>query len=180
MKNKEKSANLKTVRAELYRGHTYIQSDDTSVLEIETVNGVKIYFYVTHCSDINYGSIMEIIGTKATATWNMKQETKITYADGRVEEFDGGDSDPWLEVMRVPAKVHKGELKELMCTLDNTRSFQVAVNGMWLSAKKVREIPTQYVKEFLDEKGDLRTEVADIVKYLDQAFAERNTFGYRR
>lgn len=169
----EKSANLKTVRAELYRGHTYIQSDDTSVLEIETVNGVKIYFYVTHCSDINYGPIMEIIGTKATATWNMKQETKITYADGRVEEFDGGDSDPWLEVMRVPAKVHKGELKKLMCTLDNTRSFQVAVNGMWLSAKKVREIPTQYVKEFLDEKGDLRTEVADIVKYLDQAFAER-------
>lgn len=169
----EASANLRTVRAELYRGHTYIQSDDTTCLDITTVNGVKIYFYVTHCSHINYGPIMEIVGTKATATWNMKQETKITYTDGRVEEFDGADSDPWLEVMRLPAQVHKGQATELMCTLENTRSFQVAVNGMYLSSKKIREIPAQYVKEFLDEKEDLRTEVADIGEYMEQAFAER-------
>lgn len=168
----EDSAELKTIRAEMYRGHTYIQSDDTTCLEIETVDGIKIYFYVTHCSDIEWGPIMEIHTDKAVVTWNNKEHTKIAWRDGTVEEFDSGGNDPYLEVFRMPARKFRGELAQLPSTLANTRSFQVAVNGMYLSAKKIREIPPAYVSEFPEEKGGLRTIVKDIVQIMDQACAQ--------
>ncbi len=169
---KEDSAELKTVRAEMYRGHTFIQSDDTTCLELETVDDIKIYFYVTHCSDVNYGPIMEIVTDKAVITWDNKENTKITYNDGKVVEFDGEGSDPYLEVFRMPAKKHRGLLDHLPSTLDNTRSFQVAVNGMYLSSKKVREIPAEYISEF-PENDDVRTLCKDIVKLMDQAHDQR-------
>lgn len=167
------SADLKTVRAELYRGHTYIQSDDTTCLELETTNGIKIYFYVTHCSDINFGPIMEIVTDKAVVTWNNKEQTKITYKNGEIVEFDGQGSDPYLEVFRIPAQKHLGIVDKIPSTLDNTRSFPVAVNGMYLSSKKIREIPKEYIKEFEDNRGDLRTECQNIVQIMDKAYAER-------
>jgi predicted dehydrogenase len=166
------SAELKTIRAEMYRGHTYIQSDDTTCLEIETVDGIKIYFYVTHCSDVNWGPIMEIHTDKAVVTWDNKENTKIAWSDGRVEEFDSGGNDPYLEVFRMPIRKFRGELDKLPSTLDNTRSFQVAVNGMYLSAQKIREIPLEYVSEFPEGKDGLRTIVKDIVQIMDRACAE--------
>ncbi|HHX01737.1 MAG TPA: Gfo/Idh/MocA family oxidoreductase [Firmicutes bacterium] len=165
------SAELKTVRAEMYRGHTYIQTDDTTCLEIETVDGIKIYFYVTHCSDVNWGPIMEIHTDQAVVTWDNKENTKITYHDGKVEVFDGEGTDPYLEVFRIPARKFRGELDQLPSTLDNTRSFQVAVNGMYLSSKKIREIPAEYISEF-PEKGELRTLCKDIVQLMNRACSE--------
>lgn len=166
------SAELKTIRAEMYRGHTYIQSSDTTCLEIKTKDDVGIYFYVTHCPDVNYGPVTEIVTDKAVVTWVNTEKTKITWNDGRVEEFDNEGLDPYLEVFRLPAKKFRGEIDQLPSTLENTRSFVLAVNGLYLSSKKVREIPAEYVKEF-EEKGDLRTLVQDIVPLMDKACAER-------
>lgn len=167
------SAQLKSVRAEMYRGHTYIQSDDTTCLELETVNDIKIYFYVTHCSDVNWGPLMEIVTDKAKIHWVNTEETKIYYNDGRVVEFDAEGSDPYVEVFRIPAQKYLGLTDKLLSNLDNTRSFQVAVNGMYLSAEKIREIPTEYISEFTTDKGDVKTECKDIVQLMDQAHDQR-------
>ena len=40
--NMDSSAELRFVRAELYRARPFIESDDTSCLEAETTSGVKI------------------------------------------------------------------------------------------------------------------------------------------
>ena len=151
------SAELKTIRAEMYRGHTYIQSDDTTCLEIETVDGIKIYFYVTHCSDVNWGPIMEIHTDKAVVTWDNKENTKIAWSDGRVEEFDSGGNDPYLEVFRMPIRKFRGELDKLPSTLDNTRS---------LPGRRQRYVPLgtenpgdspRVRREFPEGKDGLRT-----------------------
>lgn len=169
----EDSADLKTVRAELYRGHTYIQSDDTTCLELKTVDDIGIYFYVTHCSVDSYGPVMEITTDKAVVTWTNNEKTKIAYNDGTVEEFDAEGLDPYVEVFRIPGQKHLGKIDRLPSTLDNTRSFQVAVNGMFLSSEKVHEIPAAYIKEFENDRGDLKTECKDIEALMDKACTER-------
>lgn len=71
----DQSGKLSTVRAELYRGNPHIQADDTSCFIGETVDRVKIHFYVTHCSQKRMDPYMEIVGTKGKAIWNFDETT---------------------------------------------------------------------------------------------------------
>lgn len=168
-----KDATLKTVRAELYRGHKSIQSDDTTCMELITKEGVGIYFYVTHRSDINYGPVMEIHTDQALITWTNDEKCTIKFKNGEEKTLDNEGIDPYLQVFNVPAQVKLGKLDGLYSTFENTRSFVVAVNGMYLSSEQIREIPAKYITESKNGKGDVKTECADIVKFMDQACAQR-------
>jgi predicted dehydrogenase len=170
------SAELKRVRAELYRGHSYISSDDNSCLEAETAAGTKIYFYVTHISEAEIDPVMEIVGTKGKITWKKNEETKIELNNGEVIEFDNQDLDPKKEVFRIAAKKQLLLIDELYCTPKNTRNFVVAINGAYDSAKKITEIPQEKVKEFTNDQGEYQTILPGIEKLIDQAFSERKLF----
>lgn len=163
------------VQAELYRGHTYITAEDTSCVRIMTRNGIPIHFYVTHCSDLNMGPVMEITGTKATVKWYpMEQErTEVYYTDGRIETFDDQGINPWVQVMRVAARTFRQELDRPWCRPDNCRGFVLSINGAYESSQGVHPIPPNYVREFAMPNGDLRTEVVGIRQHMDTAFTKR-------
>lgn len=165
------SADLRWIRAELYRSRPFITSDDTSCLEAETTAGTHLYFYVTHSPRSQFDPVMEVVGTKGTATWNYEGECEIETQDG-TERFDNGGVDPWLEVMRVSAKVHRGELARPYSTLANSRSFVVAINGAYDSARYIRPIPQEFVESTLSGPKECAV-VKDIDELLDQACAQR-------
>lgn len=167
------SGKLESVRAELYRGHTFINSDDTSCFAGITNEGVKIYFYTTHCSPTSQDPYLEIVGTKGRAYWNFDETTRVELDSGTEFTFDNEGVDPWLEVMRSAAQVKLGKMSQPDATLTNSRSFVVAINGAFLSARKIQPIPLQYVREYYNKQGEFQTEVKDIVPIMDQAFAER-------
>ncbi len=167
------SAELKTVRAELYRSRDFITSDDTSCFQGTTVDGVDICFYVTHSSKEQVDPYMEIRGTKGTATWSFKEQVVITTDDGEEMTFDNEGVDPWVEVMRTAARVHTGELDALYCTLDNARSFVVAINGAYQSARQIVNIPEEFLVHH-GEGGSAKVEVKDVTALLDKAFAARS------
>ncbi len=172
----DETAELKTVRAELYRAHSYIVADDTSCLQAETKSGSKIYFFVTHASKEVSDPYIEIRGTKGRAFWHFDGKTIIQLNNGEVFRFDNENADPWLEVIRVTAKVSAGILDKPYCTLENSRNFVVAINGAYDSAKRVQPIPKEYVKEFLTEENGFKTEVEDIDSIIDLAFDKRKLF----
>lgn len=174
--NSDESAELKTIRAELYRAHTYIKAEDTTCLEAETLNGTKIYFYVTLAPEQNQDPYIEITGTKGKAYWHYNEKTVVEFNNGEKMEFDNEGVDPWEEVIRVAAKVHQGIIAKPYSTLENSRNFVIAVNGAYDSAKKVRPIPEKYVKEFTTADNEFKTELQDIEEIIGRAFQERKLF----
>ncbi|RCW55410.1 Gfo/Idh/MocA family protein [Halanaerobium sp. ST460_2HS_T2] len=170
----QSSAALKRVRAELYRAHSYIESDDNSCLEAETTTGTKIYFYVTHVPEKLRHPYMEIVGTEGKIEWHMEEEkTKIELNNGQVIEMDNEGLNPHQEVFRIAADKKLGLIEELYCTPENTRSFTVAINGAYDSAKKIKAIPQDLVEEFTNDEGEYQTVLKEIDDLIDQAFAER-------
>ncbi|SIR31731.1 Gfo/Idh/MocA family protein [Halanaerobium kushneri] len=169
----QSSAELKRVRAELYRAHSYIESDDNSCLEAETTKGTKIYFYVTHVPEEKRDPVMEIVGTEGKISWKMNEETKIELNNGETIEFDNEGLDPHKEVFRIAADKKLGLIEELYCTPENTRSFTVAINGAYESAKKIKAVPQELVEEFTNDEGEYQTVLPGIDDLIDQAFAER-------
>jgi len=171
--NMHSSAQLKRVRAELYRGHSYIEADDNSCIELETTSGTKIYFYVTHIPEAKRDPIMEIVGTEGKITWQMNEDTKIELNNGEVIEFDNEGLDPKKEVFRIAADKHLSLIEDLYCTPENTRNFVVAINGAYDSAQKIKAIPQDLIKEFNNDEGEYQTVLPGIDDLIDQAFAER-------
>jgi len=167
------SAEPESMRAELYRAHSYIDSDDNSCMEIKTVNGKNIYFYVTHVPEEKRDPVMEIIGSKGKITWNMYEDTQVEMKDGKMIEFDNEGLKPKKEVFRVAAQKQLGLIDELYCTPSNTRNFAAAVNGAYDSAEKIKVIPQKFVKEFVNDDGEFQTVLKGIDSQMDQAFAER-------
>lgn len=168
------SAQLKQIRAELYRAHSYIEADDTSCLAAETTTGTKIYFYVTHVPEKTRHPYMEIIGTKGKIKWHMENEvTKIELNNGQIIEFDCEDLNPHQEVFRVAAAKQLGLIENLYCTPENTRSFTIAINGAYDSAKKIKVIPHQLIKEFTNDQGEYQTVLPGIDSLIDKAFEAR-------
>lgn len=168
----DQSADLRWIRAEMYRSRPFITADDTSCLEAETSTGTKLYFYVTHSPAAKFDPVMEVVGTKGTASWNYREEAEIHTDDGESLSFDNTGVDPWLEVMRVAAKVQRGELPAPYSTLKNSRSFVVAINGAYDSVRYIQPIPEQYVTA--TGSGDKECAVvAEIDQLFDQACKER-------
>ncbi|MFW5719309.1 MAG: Gfo/Idh/MocA family protein [Halanaerobium sp.] len=168
------SAPLKKIRAELYKAHSYIEADDTSCMELETVNGVNIYFYVTHAPEELRHPYMEIVGEKGKIKWYMEtEETVIELKNGKVIKFDNNNIDPYKEEFRVVVRKQLGEIESLYCTPENTRNFVVAINGAYDSAQKIQAIPQDLVEEFTNDNNEYQTVLPGIDKLIDQAFAER-------
>lgn len=169
----DQEAEIDTVQAELYRGHTYIQAEDTSCLRVTCKSGATIHFYVTHCSKQVLNPHMEIAGTRGKVLWQMNETTEIAYEDGTTETFTNDSVDPWLEVFRTCSRAFKGELEKPYCRVDNSRSFVLAINGAYESSRRVHPIPVQYVTEGENDARQFATVVENIEGYMDQAFGSR-------
>ncbi|MFB6296785.1 MAG: Gfo/Idh/MocA family protein [Halobacteriales archaeon] len=170
------AAELETVKAELYRGHSYIESPDTSCLHAETVDGTDIYFYVTYAPEETSGPVIEVEGSEGSATWWMDETAEVETAGGESVELDSSEGDPHHEVFRATARYYHGEQDELWCTLDNSRPFVVAINGAYESAGRIREIPGEYVREFEDEDGEYVTVVDGVDDVIAEAFEDRKLY----
>lgn len=166
------SAAPETVRAELYRGHSYIQADDTSCLEVVVDSGASIRFYVTHACTESADPYMEIRGTKGMVRWYMDERTEVSLADGRQLHFDSEGIEPRDEVMRVAAAVHQDRLASPFATLATSLPFVQCINGAYLSAREIRPIPSELVREY-EEAGVRKTAVDGVPEVLDEAFARR-------
>lgn len=168
----DSSADLRFVRAELYRARPFIDSADTSCLEAETSNGTRLWFYVTHCPEEKFDPLMEVVGTEGTARWRYSGEVDIEYSDRTKEHFDSGGDDPWLEVVRTAALVHLGKIERPYSTLENSRSFVVAINGAYDSAQYISPIPEHYVR-YVGRGDDRVAIVTGIDELFDRACADR-------
>jgi hypothetical protein len=79
------------VQAELYRAYD-IESFDTGCLRIETTDGVELVFAATHACHTNVDPRVRLEAEHASLLWETGGDLVVSYADGRTETIERGDS----------------------------------------------------------------------------------------
>ena len=79
-----KSAEIKSIQAELYRANR-IESTDTACMRITTSENIPLYFILTHACETAFGPELVVTGEKGEIKWNMTK-TLMTIS-GKTDEI---------------------------------------------------------------------------------------------
>jgi len=132
------------VRAELYAAGD-IDSHDTAAIRIDTLEGPRIYWLGSHCTQERFGPIIEIEAQKARAVWDVTKEATITYADGSQESCRDENGRDQM-VRNFIEAVAGGDGANLRCTPADARQFVLAVNGAHESSRRIHRIDAAFVR----------------------------------
>ncbi len=147
------SAELASIRAQLYRCNPEIETTDTAMIHTRSVTGLDIYFYCTHCSVVNYGPEIEIRGDKGSIVWKVNG-TVFNYENGREEvpPLPGPeDRDAVMDALLARLE----DPKAFVCDLDIAGTHVLAVNGAHESSPII-PVPQEYVDKCTLEGGNYR------------------------
>jgi predicted dehydrogenase len=159
----------RSVRAELYAAGP-VDSHDTAAIEIRTADGPTAYFVASHCSEADFGPIIDIEAEGTTVAWSMGEGATVTYADGSVEscEADEGHGRGKMVANFVEA-VRTGDRSMLRCDLEQTRAFVLALDGAHESSQRIHRIDAPHARRAAEGTGEARTIVDGLDEVLDRA-----------
>jgi len=142
-----------SVRAELYAARD-IESHDTAAIEIQTAEGIPLHFVVSHCSETEFGPVIEVHGEKGTARWTFTEGPVVTYNDG-TEERSGREEELGRDKMvaNFLRAVEVGDPELPKCTLADTRAYTLVADAMHESSGRIHRIDKPFVRRSGDE-GD--------------------------
>jgi predicted dehydrogenase len=166
-----------SVRAELYHGHN-IESEDTSCLEIQCDNGVKVYFYATLCAQKNSPIVVQVFGDKLRAVIQTGGPAKYYAGDAPAGEVPDTRESGQADVFRNAVRFHRGAEPELNCPLAMTRAHVLAVNGAFASAGRPATVPAAHIKplELPEAPGHVFATIIGIEDLIARAAKERKLF----
>lgn len=165
------------VWAEMYRGHEYIEGENTSCIMAELEGGAKLYFFVTLCSSGSHKQRMRVVGTKATVHWEMGGDLIVERADGSRERrpADEADVGRTLNCFANLIDVIGGRAETLCNPIAQSRNYVLTMNAAYESAKEIRQIPAEHLEK-IGEGDEEVTAVRDIESIIDRAYEECKTF----
>jgi predicted dehydrogenase len=160
-----------SVQAELYKGHD-IESEDTASVRIVTKNGVRVHVHTTLCKEDGGAPSIRVNGTEGKLVWNYDNKLEVSLHDGTLESFDYGREDLLRNMyLNMLAVLNGKEGAKLNSSLEDTRSYMLALNGAFTSSGGTYAIP----KEALDiwqEGGTEYTRIKQIEELFKQAGEE--------
>lgn len=133
------SGKLKTVRAELYRGHPFISSEDTSCARIGFADW-ELGFYTTTCSPAEYASYVVMQFERGTLYWGYDAYYIVEHGRPIVGPFRAESGDLLGNFIR---HLQMGE--PLHMPLRRCESFVKAANAMFASSGSIRTVPEKYM-----------------------------------
>ena len=165
-------ARLKSVQAELYRGHD-IESLDTACLRVETRDGPTLYAFVTHCSERLAGPQLVARGELGTLRWTPGQ-AQVKYLNGAVENIpcDGPETMRSRLLASVRRRVRDPDV--FVCDLRTAGTHTLIVNGAHESSAIHTIDPGRITRT--PEKDSTKTVILGIDEVILQAVAEEQLF----
>ncbi|HRR79395.1 MAG TPA: Gfo/Idh/MocA family oxidoreductase, partial [Planctomycetota bacterium] len=151
-----------SVRAELYTAGP-VESHDTCAIEIHTAEGPTSLFLASHCSDANFGPVIEIEAERGHVRWTMRDGARVCYSDGP-EETCPADNGAAKMIANFAEAVRANDRSLLRCDLAETRKFVLALDGAHESSGRIHRIAADHVRR-VGEGGEMRT----VVEGLDAA-----------
>ncbi len=164
------------VRAELYRAHPQIETEDTASIHVRTATGADVFFYPTYCAHKPRNPWIEVEAENGKATWN-NYSLKVEYNNGEVEEVSStaGEEGTSYNIFRNMVDVLSGRTEELFSALPESKKLVKAQNGAYYSSGKVFLIPGEYVTR-VEEKNSVSTYVKDLDEIILRAASEKKLF----
>lgn len=165
------------VQAELYKGHDFIESENTSCLRAELDNGVDLTFSVTLCATRNYAQQMEVVGTRGSVFWELGQQLVFRDAKGVATQLPYSEDSIGRTVncFRNVAQAVRQPDVQLFTPIEATRNFTLTLNAAFESGRAARQIPAEFT--VCEPEGDSEAVyVRDIDEIVDRAFRERRLF----
>jgi predicted dehydrogenase len=147
-------AQLKQVRAELYRAHE-IEGADTFFVEAVSDTGITLRFALSHACAGASSQDEVVICEKATLRYVVGQQAEIRWSDGRVERiklstFDGLEENH-LEYYRYLC----GEAPRVATTLADSRPFVILNDLAYVSSGPIATIPPEKILRVRNEKEQM-------------------------
>ena len=161
------------VEAELYHAND-IESEDTSVVRLETENDVPVFFCASLCGDKIPPILCEIETDQATIHLHDYRHAEIHYRDGREEVLGNPESNEQADRNLMIKTVCRALLhnERPMITVEECRPYMLAWNGAFESAGQPKTVAFDRKES---EHGTMR--VIDGIKELSQkAVREQQTF----
>jgi predicted dehydrogenase len=165
-----KSAEIKSIQAELYRGNK-IESTDTACMRIITRNDIPLYFILTHACETAFGPEMVITGEKGEIKWNMKK-TLITIS-GKTEEIICQDWIQMRECVMTSLISKVQDEKTFICDLDIAGTQTLCANGAHESSEMIHQIDSSLLYSKTVKEGIAETESTQhVIKGIDSIVFE--------
>ncbi|HUT35436.1 MAG TPA: Gfo/Idh/MocA family oxidoreductase [Planctomycetota bacterium] len=162
------------VRAELYAAGD-AESHDTAAIEIHTAEGPMCLFLASHCSETNFGPVIELDAERGHVHWTMREGARIVLADGTEETCPASDGRAEMIGNLVEA-VRRNDGSVLRCPLSETRKFVLALDGAHESSGRIHRIGLEHVRK-VGEGAEARTIVPGLDALLVQAARGKCLFG---
>jgi predicted dehydrogenase len=170
----EKSAQVKAVQAELYRGNK-IENADTACIKVITSNDVEILFIVSHCSSASDGPEFSIIGDKASLQGRHDAISGIA-ADGSKVDFPVLENREDFRVCIFDAiRARLLDDQAFYCSLDIAGTQTICANGAHESSR-VNPFPAEICHRIPTDNDSFRTVVDGLDSAIDKCFDEGKMF----
>ncbi len=163
-----------SVRAELYAAGP-VESHDTAAIEIQTAEGPACVFLASHCSEANFGPIIEIEAERGHVRWSTRDGARIAYADGTEETSPADDGRPKMVANLVEA-VRANDRSLLRCDLAETRKFVLALDGAHESSGRIHRIAPEHTRRVGEGTAEARTLILGLDSLLPLAAQRRGLF----
>ncbi|GER89873.1 oxidoreductase [Dictyobacter vulcani] len=167
-----RSASLKSIQAELYRGHE-IESTDTACLRVLTDADVPIYFLVTHCSEELAGPEIVVRGDRGEIHWTADR-VAITRANGTHEEREC-DTGQELRDCLMEHLINKvSDPASFVCDLDIAGAHVRSFNGAHESSI-IHPLDDTLIHRY-PEAESVKTVIENIDTIIREAFVQEKLF----
>jgi predicted dehydrogenase len=158
-------AQVQDVEAELYRGHD-IESADTACMRIGTPEGVRLYFFASHCSteDEDRGPEITVVGEEGRIEWTQSEGVEraiLKRRDGPARELRSMDHEDDIRslIMHKLRQRLEGQ-QPFLCTIDLALTQTLCANAAHESSA-VHTVPSTSISR-LPFRGSVKTVIAGV------------------
>ncbi len=168
------TAEVKSVQAGLFRANP-IESFDTASLKITTQDGKELFFYVTHCSQVNCDPTSAIEGELGKIEYNW-DTVRITLNSGEVEEHPMNKGE--AERINIFKQLEKrlADPQAFICTPEIAMTHTLVTNAMFDSAP-IETVPEEAYQILTNDKGEHSRLIYGIDDAIRKAYAENRMLG---
>lgn len=136
-----------SVKAELYRGHDFIESEDTCCSRFTFAGGATLGYYTTLCSPLVDAPAIRIEFENGEAIWN-ERSYFLRVGEQMIGPQPSGAGDLLNNFIR-----HLEGVEELLMPLSKSRLYVAAANGIFASSAGIQSVPPEYVIESKERGG---------------------------
>ena len=166
------------VNAELYRANKDIECEDTTCVRVKLANGVTVNYYTTLCGGNHKTPLLILKFECGEINWEVgsKLIVKRTGDENHFSNITNYDAECVQHSIYENIANHIEHGTEIMCDIQRSRLFTLAVNAAYESSQTISSIPPEFCTVKIDTDGVKTTEINDINASIDEALEKEALF----